>query len=103
MWSNKRAQEVINVPCFPYIYMQIVCHLIGKGGSVISKIEEESGAHVQFQQESEMEPGALGRILEIAGVGTSQSNALYLFCRKVQLWQLSGPLCVLVAKVGFLT
>lgn len=28
---------------------QIVCHLIGKGGAVISKVQEDSGAALKFQ------------------------------------------------------
>jgi hypothetical protein len=62
---------------------QIVPHLIGKSGSVVSSVERESSAGLQFQHENEMEPGALGRILSITGAQGSQSHALYLLCRRV--------------------
>lgn len=57
--------------------------MIGRGGAVISKLQEDSQSNLKFQPESEMEPNALGRRLEITGAPMAENQALYLVCRKV--------------------
>lgn len=74
------------------VFVQIVRHLIGKGGTVITKMQGESGASLKFQSETDMEPGALGRRLEILGPAKNQNVALYQVCRKVRVKRPLPPL-----------
>jgi len=66
----------------------MVRHIIGKGGSVVNQIQTSSGAHIQIQNEHDMKPGALGRVVKI-GVNNKPFNmrtlmhAKYLITRKM--------------------
>jgi len=42
-------------------------NIIGRGGSIIKQIMEQSGAHVQMEQQSEMSPHAIDRGVTITG------------------------------------
>lgn len=69
-------------PCL--LYIQTVRHLIGRSGCVVTQLEKDSGAQLKFQHEAEMDPLAIGRILEILGTPQHQNLALYQILRKVR-------------------
>uniref|UniRef100_A0A7S0N5T6 K Homology domain-containing protein n=1 Tax=Pyramimonas obovata TaxID=1411642 RepID=A0A7S0N5T6_9CHLO len=63
---------------------QTVRHLIGKQGNVINALQSTSQAHIQFQNESEMPYGALGRTVTItAPEQSSIQKAEYLISRRM--------------------
>ncbi|KAK3244247.1 hypothetical protein CYMTET_46134 [Cymbomonas tetramitiformis] len=63
---------------------QAVRYLIGKGGSTIKELQSASGAHVQFEAEKGMKPGAAGRQVTIqASTELSKNRCTYLIIRKI--------------------
>jgi hypothetical protein len=71
---------------------QVISHLIGKGGCVVNKIQEDTGTMLKYQPEADMAATALGRLLEVVGPAQQQAHALYLICRKVSQWPHPPPL-----------
>ena len=60
-----------------------VRHIIGKGGSNIAKLQNDSGAVIQVAPESQALPSDMGRCIVIQGEESSRSVAQYLISRQV--------------------
>ena len=62
---------------------EIVRHLIGKSGSNINRLQNESGARIQVEPESTMTPGSVGRTIVLQGAERCRTLAQYLILRQI--------------------
>jgi transcription antitermination factor NusA-like protein len=62
---------------------EIVRHLIGKSGSNINRLQNESGARIQVEPESTMSSGAVGRTIVLQGSERCRTFAQYLILRQI--------------------
>ena len=62
---------------------EIVPRLIGTRGAHINKLQAESQTRIQIEQESSMQPGALGRAVALQGSQSARSYAQYLISRRI--------------------
>jgi polyribonucleotide nucleotidyltransferase len=65
-----QIRQEIKVP------VHIAGNIIGRGGSIIKQIMEQSGAHIQMEQQNEMLPGALERGVVVTGTPMSVNRAM---------------------------
>ncbi|CAK9038689.1 Protein BTR1 (Binding to ToMV RNA 1) [Durusdinium trenchii] len=72
-------QELIKI----VIPHESVPHLIGKGGSSIKRLQEQSSARIQVEQETSVVPGTIGRAVTIQGSRYERSMAQYLISRQM--------------------